>query len=181
MGGILNILRSSSPWIYLLLALLYLKQCFLIGPEFYTLKLDFVLYTPFMQLFWFLSLYFWFLFINEKGISKIFFSIFLIALIFVPIFILFLTQDILFSLPIFIAAIQPIINNRLNGEMESNTDFFNFMVMIVGIILLVISAILTKWLHLSEKSLLFGTFYYLFLFLFEFKFKRQLQNFMEKK
>lgn len=163
------------------MALLYLKQCFFTGREFYALKLDFVLYTPFMQLFWFLSLYFWFSFVNEKGTGKIFFSVFLIALIFVPILILFITQDILFSLPIFIAAIQPIINNHLNGEVESNTDFFNFIVMIAGIVLLVISAILTKWFHLSEKSFLFGTFYYLFLFLFEFRMKSQLQNFMEKK
>ena len=69
----------NFKWINLLMSLLYLKECFKIGPEYNFLKLNFVVYNPFIHLLGFLSLYFWFYFINEKGlVGKVFFSIFII-------------------------------------------------------------------------------------------------------
>lgn len=115
----INWLRASLPWMNILFSILYLKQVFLPGNEAQELNLGLVSYVPFMHLLWFCSSFFWNLFVNDKGFSKIFPSIFIIALVSVPIIILFISKDVYFSLPIFIGVLEPLKNKYLYKSLET--------------------------------------------------------------
>lgn len=162
-----NLLRTTLPWMNILLSLLYLKQCFFPGDEAKVLNLQMVVYIPFMHLLWFCSLFFWNLWINEKGYSKLFPTIFVIALILVPVGILFISKDIYFSLPIFIGVFEPLKNKFLYKNLENKRDSSRIFLLIASFILLFISALVSSWIGVKKEIFLFGFLYYLFLFFFE--------------
>jgi len=163
----INLLRNTLPWMNILLSILYLKQCFFLGDEAKVLNLQMVAYIPFMHLLWFCSLFFWSLWVNEKGYSKLFPTIFVIALILVPVGVLFISKDIYFSLPIFIGVLEPLKNRLLYKNVENKQDSSRIFLLIASFILLFISALVSSWIGLKNEIFLFGFLYYLFLFFFE--------------
>lgn len=161
-----NLLRFL-PWSNILFSLLYLKQCFYPGVEAKVLNLQLVAYVPFMHLLWFCSVFLWTLFVNEKGYSKIFPSVFILALVFTPVVILFVSKDIYFSLPIFLGILEPLKKKYLYKTLETREDASRIFILIGSFVLLFISALLSSWLGQKEEIYIFGFLYYLFVFLFE--------------
>ncbi len=150
------------------MAFLYIKQLFYKGEEYSFLRLDYILYTPFILLLWFYCLYFWFARINAEDLTdKILFSIFLFAGLIIPVFVLVITKDISFSFPLFINVFEPLKNKLLYGNVESRKDIPNFIILIASLLLLFISVGLSILFNIQDKSLLYGFFYYSFLFYFE--------------
>ena len=164
-----NILRTSLPWMNIFFSLLYLKQCLFPGNEAEVLNLKLVAYIPFMYVLWFCSAFFWNLFVNEKGLLKIFPSIFIIALLLIPVVILFISKDIYFSLPILLGVLEPLKNRFLYRSLETKQDSPKIFLLIASFILLFISALVSSWVGLRNEEYLFGFLYYLFLFFFEYK------------
>lgn len=152
------------------MALVYIKQLFSKGDEYNFLKLDYILYTPFIMLLWFYCLYFWHARVNADDFtSKIMFSIFLLAGLIIPVFVFIITKDISFSFPLLINAFEPLKNKLLYGNVESKKDLPNFIILIVSILLLFISVGISMLFNIQDKSLLYGFLYYIFLFYFEIK------------
>ena len=169
-------LRSSLPWANVFFAILYLKQCFFPGQEAEVLNLRLVAYIPFMYVLWFCSTFFWHLFTNEKGISKIVPAIFVVALLLVPVVILLISKDIYFSLPIFLGILEPLKNRYLYGSMETKDDSPRFLLLIVSFVLLFVAALFSLWVGLEHEEYLFGFLYYLFLFFFEYRWRKYFQS-----
>lgn len=164
-----RLLQYSLPWMNIFFSFLYLKQCFLPGSEAEVLNLQLVAYIPFMFLLWFCSAFFWNLFTNEKGISKIFPTVFIIALLLVPVGILFVSKDIYFSLPILLAVLEPLKNKYLYKSVETKIDSTKIFLLIASFILLFLAALLSSLIGLKHEEYLFGFVYYLFLFFFDYK------------
>lgn len=165
-------LRSTLPWINIFLAFLYLKQCLVPGNEADVLNLRLVAYIPFMYVLWFCSAFFWNLFTNEKGISKILPLVFIITLLLIPVVILFISKDIYFSLPIFLGVLEPLKNRYLYGSLETKQDSPKIFLLIASFILLCIAALVSSWIGLKHEEYLFGSLYYIFLFFFEYKWSK---------
>lgn len=171
-----NLLRVALPWANIFLSILYLKQCLLPGREAEVLSLRFVAYIPFMYVLWFCSTFFWHLFTNEKGVSKLLPAIFVVALLLVPVVILFISKDIYFSLPIFLGVLEPLKNKYLYGSLETKDDPSKILLLTVSFVLLFIAALVSSWTGLQHEEYLFGFLYYLFLFFFEYKWRRYFQS-----
>lgn len=169
----------TSPWLNLVFSLIYLKECIVIGEEAKLLNLGTVVYIPFMLLLWFCSIYFWTLFLNEKGNSKIFTTVFMIALFFVPICVLIFSKNIYFSLPIFWGILEPLKNKYLHGSFETKDDLQKFFILAGSFVLLFLSGIVSHWFGIEQEEYLFGALYYAFLFYFDFKIISYLKHVMK--
>ena len=129
-------IRHALPWMNIFFALLYLKECIIPGKEADALHLQMVAYLPFMYVLWFCSAFFWNLFTKEKGLSRIFATIFIIVLLSVPVGILLVSKDVFFSLPILVAVLEPLKNRFLFGSLETSLDSPKIFLLIASFVLL---------------------------------------------
>jgi len=160
-------IRHVLPWMNIFFALLYLKEYIIPGKEADVLHLKMVAYIPFMYVLWFCSAFFWNLFTKEKGLSRIFPTIFIIVLLSVPVGILLVSKDVFFSLPVLVAVLEPLKNRFLFGSLETSLDSPKIFLLIASFVLLFAAALLSFWIGLQHEEYFFGFLYYLFLFFFE--------------